>query len=232
MKTFLVLLVITYHSVSFSQQVINVDKSDININYSPSDMLHGHSMGNTHYVTVTSGSPYFSENWMVSDIYITDSMVARKVRVKLNLLNGSFLYMNNKNEELVSEQPVLKITMSDTLTKTNYSFLHFSGTAKNPGKSWYQVLAGKKFILLKKYNKKIVESKIYASSITEQDIRTTEDYLIGYSNNLIPLKKFSAIIELAGNNGNKIEQYISMNHLSVKKEADLISVINYYNSLN
>ncbi len=232
MKALLFLLLIIECSAGVGQQVINVDNNDVRINYSASDILHGSPIGNAKYVRVTSGSPYFSEAWMIANIYITDATVAGRVRVKLNLLDGSFVYLDKNNEEMVSYQPVLKLTLIDTLASNKYVFIHLPGTTKNPDKSWYQVIAGEKFILLKSYHKKIIESKTYASSLTEQEIRTTENYFIRYNNEMTMVKKFSDIIALAGSKSSKLQEYINSNKLSMKKEADLVSLVNHYNTLN
>lgn len=224
-------LVIAFNTV-FGQQVIDVDHGPEILPNQAFYNVSGLAVNPTRYIKVTSGSPYFSDTWMKGTVYITDSTGAENVRVRLDLLEGSLLYMNEKNEEMLSVTPVRQVTMTDTTTGKKYTFVPAYGITNNPGKSWYQVLAGKQFTLLKEISKKITESKSYGSSITEQDIRTFETYYIRFNNTITKVKKFTDITGLAGNKADQLQKYIDKNSLSIKKEADIIALVDYYQSLD
>ena len=46
------------------------------------------------------------------------------------------------------------------------------------------------------------------------------------------MKKFSDITGLAADKAAQLQQYIDKNSLSVKKEADIIAVVDFYQSLD
>jgi hypothetical protein len=233
MKILVFLSLVFYSGNGIAQRVINVDDPPARLpNYS-FYITGGHTVSTTKYIRVSSGSPYFSETWMKGTVYLTDSTVARNVRLRLDLLDGSLLYINENNEEMISVLPVYQVSITDTVANKKYIFIHSStiaGESKNK-KTWYEILAGEKFTLLKEYHKEVRETKAYASSITEQEIRTSERYFIGVDNKLARVKTLDDIVALAGNKAGQLQQYINANKLSPKKETDLISLVNYYNTL-
>lgn len=234
MKILVFLSLMFYSGNCISQRVINVDDPPARLPNSAFYITGGHTVSTTKYIRVISGSPYFSETWMKGTVYLTDSTVARNVRVRLDLFDGSLLYINENNEEMISVLPVYQVSILDTVTNKKYIFIHSStitGTT-NIRKTWYEVLAGEKFTLLKEYHKEVFETKAYASSVTEQEIRTSERYFIGVNNTISRVKTLPDIVALAGDRAGQLQQYISENKLSPKKETDLISLVRYYHTLS
>jgi hypothetical protein len=228
--TQLCLLVFTF-CAGYGQNVIDVEKNSTRLSSQQFYVASGFPVSTAKYVKLTSGSPYFSETWMKGTVFITDSTVARNVRVRLDLLEGSLLYLDADNAELISVLPVVQVSMTDTLTGNKYVFINSSTIQGAAPKIWYQVLAGQKFTLLKEYHKEMLESKAYASSVTEQTINTDERYFIGFNNSITRIKKLKDITELAGNKKQQLLDYIDKNKLNGKKEADLISLVEYYHTL-
>jgi hypothetical protein len=234
MKILVFLSLMFYSGNCISQRVINVDDPPARLPNSAFYITGGHTVSTTKYIRVISGSPYFSETWMKGTVYLTDSTVARNVRVRLDLFDGSLLYINENNEEMISVLPVYQVSILDTVTNKKYIFIHSStiaGESKNK-KTWYEVLAGEKFTLLKEYHKEVLETKAYASSVTEQEIRTSERYFIGVNNTISRVKTLPDIVALAGDRAGQLQQYISENKLSPKKETDLISLVRYCHTLS
>lgn len=168
---------------------------------------------------------------MKGTVFLTDTTGARNVRMRLDLLDGSLIYLDDKEEEMILVQAALQVSMTDTTTGQKYVFIPSTALQGSGAKTiWYQVLAGEKFILFKEYHKHMLESKKYASSITEQTIQTTEKYFIGRNGELTRVKKPAEIAELAGDKRKQLLEYIDKNKLG-KKEADLISLVEYYRQL-
>jgi hypothetical protein len=220
-------------SAGQGQNVIDVDKNPpARLSNQLFFVSGGQPFSTAKYVKLTSGSPYFSETWMKGTVFITDSTKARNVRMRLDLFDGSLIYLNDRSEEMISTLPVVQVSMTDTLTGNQYIFLHSSVVPGAPSnKIWYRVMVGEKFTLLKEYRKTMLESKPYGSSVTEQTIKTDEKYYIGFNNTVTQVKKLNEIAELAGNKKQALLEYIEKNKLSHKKEADFIALVVYYHSL-
>jgi hypothetical protein len=230
MKSLLFLPLLISLNTVFCQTVINVDKAPIN---QPFYLVRGNPVNIAKYVKITAGSPYFSEEWMKATVKITDTTLARNVMVRLDLLDGNLEFKNEKNEQMICTMPVSSVEIFDSITGKNYFFVPSSRIANSSNRTWYQTLfGGAKITLFKELHKDIFESKPYGSSLTEQEIRTSERYFIWADNNITRVKKFSDILELAGNRLEALKKYIDTNNLSVKKELDIIALIEYYNSLN
>jgi len=67
---------------------------------------------------------------MKGTVFITDSTGARNVRIRLDLLEGTLLYMNEKNQEMLSVSPVRQVTMTDTITGKKIYFIPSSAISK------------------------------------------------------------------------------------------------------
>ena len=125
----LVLSLIINFSTSFGQRVIDVDNGPIRIPNQAFYVTNGYPVSTAKYVRLTSGSPYFSETWMKSTVYITDSTAATNVIMRLDLLDGDLVFMNAKKEEMISVLPAFQVTMLDTITNKKYIFIRASDIA-------------------------------------------------------------------------------------------------------
>jgi hypothetical protein len=209
------------------QQTVDVEKNAVSLSSRVFYTAGGHPVSAAKYVRLTGGSPYFSENWMKGAIIVSDSMEYSNLRLRLDLLDNTLLYLNDNNEEMVSVSPINKVSLRDTTTGANYLF-----TYDDAHKSWYQVLSMGKVSLYKQHFKQMVENKPYGSSITEQTIRTEERYFIMSNNMLTRIKKPKDIAEqIGGRHYKAVSEYIEKEKLNGKKEKDFVAAIEYYNSL-
>jgi hypothetical protein len=149
------------------------------------------------------------------------------------MLEGSLLYLDEKNTEMTCMNTVKAVSLVDTIDRSSYLFVHSSFISGVPTaqKTWYQLLAGEKLTLFKLYHKRMVESKAYASSITEQSIETEARYFVAVNNTFTRIKSPGDIAQLVTKNKKELVDYIEKNKLKGKNEADLIATINYYDSL-
>ena len=232
MRHALILFTILLASKTYSQ-TIDVDK---NTGPLPSRAFYstgGFPLSSFKYTKVTSGSAYLSDTWMKGALATADSVQYANVRLKLDLLENSIVYMNEKGEEMVCVTPIIKLTLRDTVSGKTYLFVNATVI---PGggndKIWYEVLTSGKATLYKQYYKEMTETKAYGSSITEQMIRTTERYFIGVNNSVIRIKKPADMVEqLPAKAQKEVSDYIQKNKLNGKKESDYIAALEYYNSL-
>lgn len=212
----------------YGQNVVDVDKNSVPLSNRVFYSTGGHPVSTAKYIKLTSGSPYFKEVWMKGAISTPDSAEYINLRLRLDLLENSLLYLNDKNEEMISVVPINKVSLRDTVTGANYLFVHLPEDAN----TWYQVLTIGKLSLYKQHHKYMSETKAYASSITEQSIRTEERYVVYFNHVLTRIKKPKEIAELVpSKNYRAMMDYIEKEKLSGKKESDFIAAIEYYNSL-
>jgi|SRR5687768_3202011 len=231
MKTpLLVLFFFTFYT-GYSQVVIDVDKVD-RLAYR-SVFNSSFPITNAKYVRLVSGSPFFSETWMKADVLAHDSSVYKISKLRLDLLEGIIIYRNDKNEEMTSDQSFKAISLTDTISGKNYVFVHSSFIAGTDPKekNWYELLIGKNITLFKQYHKRMVESKAYASSVTEQNIETEERFFIALNGMFTRVKTASDIAKLVVTNKKVFQDYIEKNKLKGKTEAELITAVEYYDSL-
>ena len=233
MKTIHLISFLVLFYTGYSQTVVDVDRERRPVTSQNFYSVGGFPVSTSKYVRLVSGSPYFNELWMKGSILINDSTEYHNISLRLDLLEGSLLYLSKNNEELISTMSVKAVVLVDSLTGTSYLFVNSKAIpgASPSGKDWYQLVAGKKAALYKQYLKRMVESKAYASSVTEQSITTEERYFIGINNTLTRVKKASDIADLAGDKRQALLDYIQKNKLNGKQESDLISVVEYYDSL-
>ena len=232
MKTILLCFFLFLFHTGFSQIVINVDNTTERLSYRPV-FNSGFPVPNAKYVRLVSGSPYFNGTWMKSEIMVNDSVVVTGPLLRLDMLDGTLIYINDKGEEMTSDQSFKAVSLTDTSNGKNYVFVHSSfiaGTSPKE-KTWYELLTGTTVTLFKQYYKRMIEAKAYASSVTEQTIETEARYFIALNNTFTRIKTGSDIAKLVVTNKKALQDYIEKNKLKGKSEAELIAVIEYYDSL-
>jgi len=153
---------------------------------------------------------------------------------------GKTLKLDNINYDIYNNQ-FSELRSNDTLYIFENKLIdsaRINGRCLKPdtGKKFKEVLMeGEKISLYKVYNTEIVEGMFNPIDGSKQPSRfkITDDYLI--SKNDIS-KSFSLskkeITEVVKDHKSEIEKYIDNNNLSYKKEADVIRIFTYYNTLN
>lgn len=215
-----------------AQNIIDVDKNPGRLPARELYATGGFPLNSAKYIKIASGSPYLSEKWMRGALATADSVEYGNLRLKLDLLDNSVIYLNDKNEEMICSTPVSKITMRDSASGKTYYFISGSSI---PGaesvNTWYEVLTSGKVTLYKQHFKDIYETKPYGSSVTEQNIRSSERYFVQVGNSFSRIKKPKDIVDLVPDKKKQVSDFINNQKLSGKKETDYIQTVELYNSL-
>jgi len=189
---------------------------------------------------------------------ITGFLTKPAIQVDGNTIEGNrFLFENWKNKgELYSKGKSLKLDninydiynnqfselrSNDTLYIFENKLIdsaRINGRCLKPdtGKMFKEVLLeGEKISLYKVYKTEIVEGMFNPIDGSKQPSRfkITDDYLISkndISKSFLLSKK--EITEVVKDHKSEIEKFIDENNLSYKKEADVIRIFTYYNTLN
>jgi hypothetical protein len=143
------------------------------------------------YSTVTSGSAFYKDEFMPATIFFEGTSIAKSAFVRLDLVDNSIHYLNDKKEEFIINKTVEKLVFENP---ENAKEIFVSGNSlptenasyKN---KWYLVLQQNDLTVYKLYTKKIFEYKPFNSGILEKTIETYEKYFIIKDGILVESKK-------------------------------------------
>ncbi len=232
-KLLLIALPLLALQAQAQNNVVDVDKNTKPLDNREFYATGGFPLSATKYVKVTGGSPYLSESWMKGTIVTPAGTQFDNLRLKVDLIDNSVIYLNPKGEEMICVAPLNKIALRDTVTGKTYLLENTDVVSGYSGdKGWLELLSGGKLSLYKQTSKSVTESKAYGSSITEQRIRANEKYLVSIGGVMTRVKKIKEIADLVpGDKRQKLLDQIEKEKWSGKKEGDYIKTVEYYNSL-
>ena len=232
-KLLLIALPLLALQAQAQNNVVDVDKNTKPLDNREFYASGGFPLSSTKYVQVTGGTPYLSENWMKATIVTPNGNAYNNLRLKVDLIDNSVIYLNPAGEEMVCIAPLNRISLRDTTTGKVFLLESTSSLAGYSGdKGWLELLSGGNLTLYKQTSKSISESKAYGSSVTEQRIRASEKYLVSIGGVVTRIKKVKEIADLvpAAKRQQLLDQ-IEKEKWSGKKESDYIKAVEYYNSL-
>ncbi|MBL7744449.1 MAG: hypothetical protein JNN00_13325, partial [Chitinophagaceae bacterium] len=208
-------------------KVVDVGKENVQITSSLFYSVGGEPVSTTKYVRVVSGSPYFSENWMKGKLALGDGRMYDSLRLKLDMVEHSLLFISQLGKELMATTPVRGVSLIDSLTGQQYHFIHSSylSLAKNMEKGWYEILANGKAILYKYIRKDIKENRPYGSATIEQSIVDTDQYYVFYQNTFTRLKKIKEIPEILGEKKENLKLFIEQKKLTGRPDTDYSELV-------
>ncbi len=157
----------------------------------------------------------------------------RSPKVRLDLLDNQLYFLNDKEQEFVCTTPMKEVTLTDTSSGTAYHFVHASSMPLSPGKKgWYQVLVKGKVPLYRYFTKILNETMPYGSSVSEQKITTSEEFLIGYNGALHSTRKLKDVPAILSNKRGELEKYMDADVMKTGTTAEkMTALVTYYNSL-
>jgi hypothetical protein len=234
MKYSIIIIFLTLQVSGNAQvKVVNLDKEDPNrAGNSTFFMAGGIPVSSAKYVRVVSGTPYFSESWMKGKAILSGGKICDSLRLRVDLLANELQYKSNDGAEMVASTPLRSIILTDSVAGKEHFFVYSEFMSPAPPEAgWYQLLTAGNATLYKRINKKVMESKAYGSSLTEQNIVTTEQYYVLTNGVYTKIKKMKELPEVLANKSTDLSSYISSRKLSGKSEQDFIDVVAQYNTL-
>jgi hypothetical protein len=179
------------------------------------------------------GSPYFNPYWVQGNVKFRNGSTKNAIILYDELKD--YVFYQGENEELVQfEMPVYEFTIAAE-DGTIAHFSKFAGNGKFPDEAFFQVLSDGKVKLLKRNSKSVSEHKEeLGSAVTKRDVVDNIDYFLLIEGKVVKIKKDKKSILQTLNDGNKqqdLDNYITTNKLNLKKDSDLIKLMDYYNTL-
>jgi len=233
MKFYFACLVFFNPLISFTQQIIDVNKQDVKgVNSNVFFVVNGEPFVNAKFTRLVDGSPYFSDEWM-KGVAMMDSIGRFAGTVKLDLIENKVHYLDANGNEMVATTRLRQLVLIDTIKQTSFNFIHSSAIKTADIKNgWYQVLMESPTAdLMKQYIKTVQEIKPYNSATVEQYIRTSEVYYVFHDQKFTPVKKIKEMADIFADKKQEVLKYISDNKLNGKSDKDFINVMSFYKSL-
>lgn len=182
---------------------------------------------NPRYATLSSGTPFFNEDWMQSRLIGFDGAVYNNVPIKLNLHNDKVHFRDEKGVEMVMKTPIRSIEFFAGANNRHITFVNEVGSVSGL-KGWHQLLVGDSVSLLKTYRKTLEEHKSYGSA-TEYFIETKENYIAVFNSKMIEIKKPADLAQVLPAKKALIEQKATSLDKNLSKHDQLIMMVEFIN---
>lgn len=195
---------------------------------------NGRPVFSRHYTDV-QGSPYFSDSWLKGEVKLTNGETYKNMDLKYDQVSDELIFKNSKNEAMSFITPVseFKLINASASGPETIDFRRgYKPADGNTEKSFYQVLSDGETPLLKRWSKKVVESKPYSSATVIKTFEQVQVYYLVKSG--IPLKirrDKKALLEVLKDYSTQLDEFIKANNINLKTESGLRMLVYYYNSL-
>jgi hypothetical protein len=140
--------------------------------------INGEPFVGSKFSKVVEGSPFFKDEWMKGSVTLNQGKQYHNLSLKVNLLEGTVIFLNDKNVEIEITTPIKEVTLTDIMKGDVFRFIHSTFLCNTVGKSWYNLLDSGKVQLLRNEKRILVENKPYGSATIEQYIRNQPEYYI------------------------------------------------------
>jgi len=241
-RIFIILVVLFFSATNLNAQTLTIDIS--NPGEGPSaGMVRVTNIGAIGDKKATGltyedveGTPFWDEHWNAALLYFKSGPIYKLPKAKLNLYTSEVHYTNDKDGELVAETSLIdKIVFLDSkdATKVLAVFALLPDFIDNKPFAFYHVYNNGAYQLIL-LQKNLVKVSPF-DPLTGKNATSffTKSYYGIYNNGkTIPLKSLdrNSILSVVPFNAN-VEPWIKNTKNKLKSEQDLISFLNYYNSL-
>lgn len=216
---------------AFSQPTVDVSKSErigANTFYS----VGGAPFVNAKFVRLTSGSPFFKDEWMKASGTAANGVSYSGGLVKLNLYDNEVIFLDPAGIEMSVTTPLKEIIFKDTVNNLTYHFENTLPVTAQGKKRWVQRLIIGKASLYKTFEKVLSETKPYGSATAEQTINTVETFHIIKNNELKAVKKPKDVISVLEDKQAELKAYFNKKEFPKgNAEQQVVALVTYYNSL-
>jgi len=189
--------------------------------------------------TGVQGSPFLFDEWHKGSAALVNGQLFDNMLLKYNIKDDAVYFKNADDSQMAFKDEVRSFTLMD-----DKGGMHTfrSGYAEGSGittKSYLEVVAAGKAQFLKKDSKSISETKQYGSTTVDRRFMENVKYYIyigptdeSGKGKMIPVKKDQkSILGALKDQEEQLADYVQKNALNLKSEADIVKVVNYYNTL-
>jgi hypothetical protein len=183
-----------------------------------------------------SGSVYDQTAYQLAKITLKDGRVFNDVKARINLLEQEVNFIaSNGQEGFLGKGMVSEIVYEDNNASVQQPKIFQCGFPPIDNQnsiSFYQILLNGKASLLKSVYKTIQERNNEMSGERFKEFATYENKYFLKDGTIVRIKKDkSSLLALFQDKKEAISKYIEQQKLNLKNEADLIALVQYYNTL-
>ncbi len=230
---FLFIILLIFNSYSFSQNntVSAGSQASENLNRG-NDLSYGSSMTFYNPKRFTEGTYHLFESWNnTAAIYTLSDEKLLVKRINLNLKRNSFEAKMNDSDSIFSFtfNNIKKIVINNKIYKNFYY---------NDDNRVYEMLFDSdQYKFMKGFKVKVISGSAnpMVNRPNDKYVRG-EEYFMMINGSISPVKKLKRkyiyrLLKLNSLNSSKLDNYIELNSLSLKKELDIVKLLDYYNSI-
>jgi hypothetical protein len=176
------------------------------------------------------GSPYIDKEFQAARIAGQETIYS----LRYNAFNDEMEILLRENHYLLPKSFMLTIEFLNI--EKSYVVLNYSSKGV-PAKGFFvKLISGKKMNLYKKEQVKLheeVPAKLGFTKYQPPELKKTKaSYFIAEKGIAYALpKKKKELLKLFSEKGKVMDAYLKKNKINLKKEADLIAMVNYFNSM-
>lgn len=212
MKYFLVLFFLSIHSKQLLAQALSYKDG------SPAKEIK---------LVNVEGSELLYPNWQPGSVKIASGTVYSNLLLKYNLYEDQLYFLGKDSVSMKFINPINEFHIGNDVFKNGYPSIK---TFNNL--SFYLVLVEGKTTLLKKLSKNILEVKEFNSSITTKKIMDDKAYFLLMEGTIVQVKNDkTSFLSVLINKKDEMDLFLKTNKINFKKDEDLITFVNSYNSL-
>lgn len=181
------------------------------------------------------GSPFLYEKWNKGTVTLDNGTIYKDISLKYDQVRDVLLFESKGGEafEFVNKVKSFKIVTAES--GENKERVFRSGYKQGNDikeNNFIEVLAVGKVELLKKTTKQILEESSYESALKKKNIHAKESHYLsdGTALSKIKMNEKSLLTALKDKDA-ELNEYLKKNNLKIKKEEDVLQLVNYYNSL-
>jgi hypothetical protein len=219
-----------------TQQIVDVSTNafDATIHSDVVSNVMGQIYQPTKYVKVTSGSPFFKDQYMKARLIDDKGDSYASNAVRLNLVDNQINFLDADGTERVTITLIKAVRFTDSVSGSQYMFVlgeDVPKAEKSQAKTWFQILVNDTVSLCRQIKKSIHESIGYGTSTTEEEIVTADLYFVQIKGVFSRVKTWADLIQLFSDKKDPIDQYVHDHHLKGKSVEDYTQLVQFYNSL-
>jgi len=181
------------------------------------------------------GTPYLFDEWADGIVVFRDEKGGQFDQIKIDLMNNQLEIMYMNSEKVLPYYEFSKDKLNHPNTHPN-TFFQVASRFKYKDKrlEGYAKITpiGEDFKIIEVYTIRIIQSsmnaKIVGAKHRKRYVKDTKLF-IEKKGKVHRVKKKKNFFKLLSRKQKKLKTYIEDNNLSIKKEADLVKIIEYYN---
>lgn len=179
------------------------------------------------------GSPFFPKEYSPAKLRFASGGVNTKLKAKLNLSDNTILFEGENAEDMLLLTPAVQVEFYSGGDGAGYSFFKRGFKIRGLDESlFYQVIDSGKVTLLKHIVADYRDVTQYGTAvITRKFEQKVTWYLIVDSIAHKAEKNNANVPAILADKKEEVEAHIRRHNLKIKNEADLLSVVRFYNSL-